>query len=326
MLISTTFSSSACGSQASSQVVRDDRKVCRTPAYRVPALAGTLAQLELLLKSPATDVEELTRLVRSDIGLCLQALRQSRSEAVESDELWRISDCVIHLGPRLLQLARPLCYRTEDSKVEYAAAEAFWMHSKLVATVAETTATYFQGLNVNPERAYLSGLMYNLDQLPDVLHFAWFPAVGGSPCTIQDWVAACNLPRFITDVQEFAIDELVPGEWRALPRVVRFAQHWIELCLPWSQSCMARRSSFELPQIDAANLIYTSFPDAGADCILPFIDILRNSTLGQLDEQRPEISSVVRRHRAFPKAASSYPQAKSLDVSRGTQPANRVEL
>jgi hypothetical protein len=286
------------GGQVSPRDDRGDRMELkfRVSTQDVPALAETLVQLELLLRSQTVDLAAVTDLVRSDLGLSMQALRQTRSEPVGGDGLWRISDCVVDRGARLLEHARPLCYWAE-CKQAYAEAEAFWKHSRLVATVAERTAAYFTELGVDPEQAYLGGLMHNLERLPDVLELAYGPTIDGSVCTIREWVEECNLPSFIYEVLQSAREAQETSEMSPLQRVVEFARRWMELSLPWSETCIARRSRFKQPVLQTVNLIYAFFPNTDADPLLPFMDVLKECTLGLLAEQRADSSSVTQRNR-----------------------------
>jgi hypothetical protein len=274
-------------SEAPSQVFWGGQNEFRSSADDIPALASTLVQLELLLKPQTADLEAVTRLVSSDLGLTFQALRHARAEALES-EFWRISDCVIHLGPKLLGVARPLCYRTDDRKYSYSEVEAFWKHAHLVATVAEKTATYFYELNVNPEQAYLAGLMHNLRQLPRVLDLVGITGPNGDLCNFSELALDWNLPSFIVGVLDRK--DLAVREMDELSRMVSFARSWIDFCLPWSETCVARKTRFHLPVLQVANLICEYFPNTAIDPFAPFLEILKHSTLDNLDEDPPESS------------------------------------
>jgi hypothetical protein len=277
------------GGQAPSPALADGWQVPGISSDCIPALSGTLVQLELLLRCDPIDLESVTRLVRSDLGLSIQALRASRWAAAPNDELWRISDCVIHLGPRLLELAPPLIW-AEDRKHAYAEAEAFWKHAKLVATVAEMTAAYFEDLEVSPEQAYISGLVHNLTRMPQILSHVGFTNDLG--CN-QDWMTDLNLPPFMNEVITSIHKDRHPGAMTGLSRVVSFARLWIDLCLPWSETCMAKRKRFTLPLLRAATLISRFFPDTSIDPFVPFIGLLRDATLNDLEEERLASSSVL---------------------------------
>ena len=205
------------------------------------------------------------------------------------DDLWRISDCVVYFGRRLLELVPPLCWAEEDRQ-SYAEAEAFWKHAKLVATAAETTAAYFRELDVNPEQAYIAGLLHNLKRLPHVLKFA---GLRGRLCGTQDWVTDCDLPSFVNDVLETAHQGRISCGMRNLSRVVWFSRRWIGLCLPWSETCIARKNRFTLPLLQAANLINTAFPGTDTDPVMPFLETLVDSTMNNLEAERPASSSVL---------------------------------
>ncbi len=296
MSYSTYSASPSFDIQASTQPYWGDRKEFRIPVEEIPALGGTLVQLELLLlKSRRFDLEEVTRLVRSDVGLAIQVLRHAQSDAFGGEERWQLSDCIVHLGPRLMEVARPLCCWAENRQAAFAQAEAFWTHAKLVANVAERAASYFPELNVNPEKAYIAGLFHNLKRLPEILDSGDESNLKGASRTIQEWIVECNLPSFVTDVLETLETETVPGNMDALSRMVCFAKQWVDLCLPQSESCVPRRSQFNLQVLRAATLIYNCFPATEPDPFVPFMYILTDTTLELLDVERPESASVVRR-------------------------------
>lgn len=297
MSCSTDFSSLSFSHQPSPQVIWGVHEEPRKFADEIPALAGTLVQLELLLKPQIVNLEAITRLIRDDLGLAIQVLRHSQAEALISDAPWRISDCVIHLGPKLLGIARPLCSWAESREHSYAEAEAFWTHAKLVATIAERTATYFDELNVNPEQAYISGLMHNLERLPRILDLVGLPSFDRNVCNFQEWVTEWNLPSFVMDILETVHGDLDPGKISELARVVNFARCWIDLCLPWSETCLARKTRFKMPVLQTADLICRYFPDTEADPLVPFIELLKDATFDKLDEVCPESSPEVQHHR-----------------------------
>lgn len=318
-------SSLSSGSQFSSQAFWDDNKEPRTSADEIPALAGTLVQLELLMKAETVDLEAITSLICSDVGLTIQVLRHSRLEMVGCEAPWRISDCVIHLGPKLLDLARPLCSWAEYRDHSYAEAEAFWMHAKLVATVAERTATHFHELNVNPEQAYISGLMHNLECLPRILGLVGLQSFDRDVCNLRECVMEWNLPTFIMDVLETIHGDPDPSRISALARTVSFARCWIDLCLPWAETCLARKTRFELPVHKVVSLIYRYFPDTEVDPLAPFIELLKDATLNELEEEVGQESSLAIQHRgagsdrgAFQKFRKSKNSATSRHVSRLT--------
>lgn len=277
-----------------SHLLAGDQQVTWTSAEQIPAFAGTLVQLELLLDCRPIDLDAVTRLVRSDLGLAVQALRATRLETLQSDDLWRTSDCVAHLGARLLEVVTPLTWE-ENSKHAYAEAQAFWKHARLVAIVAETTAEYFHYLGVNPEQAYLAGLMHNLSRLPQALNFA---DQSGSSA----WTSDLNLPSFLNEVIETVHQDLAPNAMSELSRVAAFAHQWVELCLPWSETYMATRKRFTLPLLQAAALISQFFPEAKIDPYVPLIETLKTAMLDDLEEERPASSSVIlRRSSGFQK-------------------------
>lgn len=283
---STTYSSShSFSSVPSPQVFWGDHRPRRTYADEIPALGGTLVQLELLMKPFAIDLESVTHLIRSDFGLTFQLLRRARAEANGNDELWRISDCVIDLGPELLELARPLCDWAGHREYPYAEAEAFWMHAKLVARIAEETAKHFRNLNVNPEQVYIAGLLCNLDHLPRLFDSPISPAQDSN-----EWLVECNLPSFVMEVQNSSAKD--PDRCPTpLAHVISFARCWADICLPLAATCPAKKTRFKLPELQAATVIRKYFGDAQLE---QFMETLRVATLNIMDEVRPEPAGAFR--------------------------------
>jgi hypothetical protein len=265
-----------------SPLLADDQE-SRFANSGVPVMAGALIQLELLLRERSIDLEAVSHVVRGDIGLTIEVLRSARIES-ENEELWRISDGVIELRSRILELATPL-RRTDDHRHAYDEVEAFWMHARLVATVAEMTAGYFHELQENSEQAYIAGLLHNLKRLPKVLKLL------GIGCDLSGILY--GLPFFVTDVVESVHSDQNPSEMSALARIVDFAAKWVGLCLPWAETCMAKRRRFSLPLIQAANVVCSYFPETGVDPLVPFIELLQATTIGCLEEERPVNSSVL---------------------------------
>jgi hypothetical protein len=253
-----------------------------TLAASVPALPGTLVQLELLRKPQSIDLDAVTQLVRSDLGLCLQVLRASRWET-GGDELWRISDCVVNLGPRVLEVATPL-QRDETRKHSYKEAEAFWSHARLVASISEAVATYCSELGVNPEQAYTAGLLHNLRELPEILRPV---AEDACHCESEGWIHSCHLPSFVEEVVNSVHAVREPVEMSPLVRVVSFACKWVELGLPWPECGVAGRSRFALPRTQIESLIADYFSTVSGSRAQQLISLLSDVTLDNLAEESP---------------------------------------
>jgi HD-like signal output (HDOD) protein len=136
-----------------------------------PALPNVLLQLELRLSAPVADLQDITHIVRSDIGLTAQLLRLAARETEQSPhKLVTISEIVVHVG---IEKLRVLATRTKAlpnhfrSNTRSSECERFWMHSRLTALIAEELASQFP--EIRPEDAYLAGLLCHLGDLPSLL-------------------------------------------------------------------------------------------------------------------------------------------------------------
>jgi HDOD domain len=161
----------------------------------VPALPATVIMLELLLDQPTVDLAAVSEVVLSDLGATLQILR-TRSENWDQDEeqSCRVPARLVALGKDvILEAITPFAVVGPDFPV--GADFELWEHSRLVAECARAIAPGFQG--VDPEKAYLAGLLHEIGRLPEVL-------------------GDCDRPRGESEV---AVAEYLIREW-ALPRCV----------------------------------------------------------------------------------------------------------
>jgi len=245
----STSSSFSCNSQIAAGILAAGQNVGCEP-QDVPALVGTLVELELmLLNARAIDLEAVSAIVRSDVGLTLQVLRFSRSDNRGDAQPWRISDCVIQLGDKLLGVARPMSRPSNYAARRYEDMLAFWKHSKLVATVAEFIAKTLPELDVDPEQAYIAGLLHIIDALPCVLKHDHPCDSAMNLCTTSDWVAQFRLPGFVNEMLDASRAELPTTDLTPLSRVVSFAQCWSEKSLNLLGVQPPRQSSLRAPYL-----------------------------------------------------------------------------
>lgn len=192
-----------------------------------PALPSSLVQLELRLSDPVADLQDISNIIRNDIGLTVQLLRLAARE-IQEPPLLTISEIVVEIG--LEKLGRLVaCTKSLPDPLRGpagpSACERFWMHSRLTALVAEELAS--QSSEVRPEEAYLSGLLFHLGDLPAVLGWAVVDSVHADSADIGYRIAqAWQLPRALADV--------IGGNWnlcrtresRALLNIVTDADSW----------------------------------------------------------------------------------------------------
>jgi HD-like signal output (HDOD) protein len=136
-----------------------------------PALSNALLQLELCLSASVADLQDVTNIIKSDIGLTAQLLRLAAAEIEGSpSRIVPVSEIVLQLGVNRLKAmmarTKPLAGRSANFAGSNACTSS-WMHAKLTAQIAEELAG--QSSEVHPEEAYLAGLLLHLGDLPRIL-------------------------------------------------------------------------------------------------------------------------------------------------------------
>lgn len=194
-----------------------------------PALPNALLQLELRLSAPVADLQDITHILRSDIGLTAQLLRLAAREIEEAPhKIFTVSEIVIHVGVEKL---RALATRTKTppnhfrSHARSSECERFWMHSRLTALIAEELAS--QSSEVRPEDAYLAGLLCHVGDLASLLGWATTGSNGTNSRQIGYRMAsAWGFPRALTDVIAGDREVCLTRESRALLDIVTDADTW----------------------------------------------------------------------------------------------------
>lgn len=133
----------------------------------VPAMPDALLLLQVLLSAPVVNLNSAAEAIRGDIGLTIQLLNSAGWR--HSAEDVSISKNVVLLGLRRLRtLTAKIDIISTDHRGRSGlrACDRFWAHSRLTALMAEELAP---GLHVDPEQAYLAGMLHRLGELPNVL-------------------------------------------------------------------------------------------------------------------------------------------------------------
>jgi HD-like signal output (HDOD) protein len=137
----------------------------------LPALPRTLLRLEWALSATVANLQDITNIIRSDVGLTAQLLRLAARETDGArEEIVAINDIVVNVGLeklRILAAGTDALPADQSSRSGLSARERFWMHSRLTALVAEELAG--RSSEVRPHDAYLGGLLCHLGDLPPLL-------------------------------------------------------------------------------------------------------------------------------------------------------------
>jgi HD-like signal output (HDOD) protein len=132
----------------------------------IPVLPRTLLLLNLIVRGRCVDLREMSRLVLDDLGATLQVFRLAGCEYGPWEmRPARIEDCISALGP-------DACLAAASAKVisvrsRRNAIVDMWDHSKEIAEHSRTVAEEMG--EVNPEEAYLVGLLHGIGSLPKIL-------------------------------------------------------------------------------------------------------------------------------------------------------------
>lgn len=194
----------------------------------LPALPLALLHLEWALSATVADLEDITNIIQSDIGLTAQLLRLAARDEGSGGGVVAIRDLVVNLG---LEKLRALVAGTEalgadrNSHAGLSACERFWMHSRLTALVAEELAG--RSSEIRPDAAYLAGLLCHLGDLPLLLR-PLSPDSGAADSRRIGYrmANAWGFPHDLADVMGGDRELCRTGESRALLDIVTAAEIW----------------------------------------------------------------------------------------------------
>ena len=197
--------------------------------HSLPALSRTLLQLEWALSAAVADLQDVTNIIRSDVGLTAQLLRFAAMDTEGSrGGVVEIRDIVVNMGLRKL---RALAAGTEalradrNSRAGLSACERLWMHSRLTALVAEELAG--RSSEIRSEDAYLAGLFSHLGDLPSLLGLVSRDLNGADSCEVGSQMAnAWGFPHALADVIGGDREVCLTRESRALLDIVTAADIW----------------------------------------------------------------------------------------------------
>ena len=163
----------------------------------VPVLPETLLRLDLEAQEPSVDLREMSQAILSDLGATVQILRLSGLELNDPETRSnRIEDCICDLG--VAACLEAISAATIARDYRYDGVVETWAHSREIAHYSKLVAEDMP--DVNPDEAYLVGLLHTIGLLPDVL--GWFgsasrpvdPAFAGLQMARQ-W----SLPQFAVE-------------------------------------------------------------------------------------------------------------------------------
>jgi HD-like signal output (HDOD) protein len=195
----------------------------------LPILPTTLIHLKSLLSSDVVDLAALTNVVRGDLGLTISLLRIARNAGWTSKAVPRLSEIIVGLGIKPLKaiVAGIPVLSAQISGPAIRACTRFWMHAQLTGLVSEELAS--SSPDLNPEDAYLAGLVSQIGKLPVLLGWRIPELESGDAVNVGSLLArAWGLPGLLTEVIE--------GDRRATSvaaqsyrQIITAAREWVQL-------------------------------------------------------------------------------------------------
>lgn len=139
----------------------------------VPVLPETLLRLDLEVQEPCVDLREMSQVVLSDLGATVQILRLSGLELNDAETRSnRIEDCICDLG--VAACLEAIAAGTIARDYRYDGVVETWAHSREIAHYSKLVAEDMP--DVNPDEAYLVGLLHTIGLLPQAL--GWYGSHG----------------------------------------------------------------------------------------------------------------------------------------------------
>jgi hypothetical protein len=164
----------------------------------VPVLPETLLLLDIRMQEMSVDLAEISRLVLGDMGAAVQILRLAGREYGNTEgRPTRIEDCISDLGLGTCFEAVSAMTVSRDGG-GHAIAQT-WAHSKQIAQYSKLVADEMP--DVNPDEAYLAGLLHGIGLLPSILGWDWMESPSGDSVATGFRIAKqWSLPRCVMEL------------------------------------------------------------------------------------------------------------------------------
>lgn len=134
----------------------------------LPSLPAVYHRIREAVEDPATSLETLAKLIESDPGLSVRVLGVANSALYGlATKVERILHALTLIGITAvhhLVLTTVLIRQFRDLPLGMVSMRSFWEHSLACGVAARLIAR--QGGQVDPERAYLAGLLHDIGRLP----------------------------------------------------------------------------------------------------------------------------------------------------------------
>ena len=186
------------------------------PLPRIPTMAATTLQLELLLQESLVDLNAISAVVLSDAGATLQILRLIGEEYPdEHNRPTRIEDCIVSLDCDCWYQA--IC---EQGVCQNGRIVAEWQRCRRIGEYARELASSFRG--ISRDEAYIVGLLHRLGELPQLLGWSKVDGSTGEHHALGFMLAEFwQLPGYLTGAIWEQQTPSAPVMWRELLRLAK---------------------------------------------------------------------------------------------------------
>jgi HD-like signal output (HDOD) protein len=179
----------------------------------VPVLPETLLTMEFQLQERSVDLGGFTEVVLGDLGATIQILRLAGREYGSADECpARMADCIADLG--LTACFNAAASGTFARGAQQRADFEIWTHSRDIAKYCRMLADE-KPASINPDQAYIAGLLHAMGALPHVLGWDWHAADNNPRLAALKLAEQWRFPRYL---QDFFCEGVMPG----------YNPHWSE--------------------------------------------------------------------------------------------------
>lgn len=195
-----------------------------------PAMPGAVLVLELLLGSNVADLDAITRLIRTDVGLTVQLLRFAFGQpSKHRPSQLNLAELIVHLGLeplRAMAAGTRLLSCQASGHAAFRACKAFWVRACRVAhTAEELTAGSCSTIR---ETAYIAGLLCHIGSLPALLDWRIPGLESANPREIGCAMAkAWHFPSILVEIIRRDEQACTCFEARRLLRLINAADRQI---------------------------------------------------------------------------------------------------
>ncbi len=217
-------------------------------ARALPSLPGVAGRLLGLAQRVLVDPEQMIHIIEADPSLTARVLRAANSERYGMGRsIGTVRDAAMLMGrDALVRLAVGACTLGRERSAWPVDARSFWKHSFSVATLARLLS---EPLNIDPDEAYVAGLLHDIGKLILLEHFGDLyvqvllaAQYGTGPLHMLEWEtlstdhtvaghALClywNLPHALTDAIAQHHDAVEPAP-NSHADVVRSANNLVKI-------------------------------------------------------------------------------------------------